>query len=106
MITRLLSVLLWLGLAACQSIDHPCDPDQRYSHGLCYELDAADPSYAHFGDACTETSACASTTNYCLIANGAASGYCTLDGCNGEASCPVGWTCTAGSAGALCLAPQ
>jgi len=99
-------LVLGLGLVACQSIDNPCDPDQRFSHGLCYELDASDPTYAHFGDVCTETSACAATTNFCLIATGATSGYCTLANCDGEASCPLGWTCSAGSAGKMCVAPQ
>jgi hypothetical protein len=96
-------LVLVLGLVACRSIDDPCDPDQRYSHGLCYEVDASDPAYAHFGDVCVGTAGCASSTNLCLISAGASAGYCTLSGCVAEStSCPLGWTC---NATAVCIAP-
>jgi hypothetical protein len=59
-----------------------CYPDQRYSYGLCYTIDAtvspvdgneANASCAHFGDVCAGEGDCACLTD--------------------TSRCPDGWSC-------------
>lgn len=82
-------------IAGCD--DNLCDGDQRYSHGLCYEIDAevaVDSAFPHFGDPCTADPDCGAPATYCAKEPGAATGYCTRTGCLTDATiCPAGWTC-------------
>jgi hypothetical protein len=95
------SLILIVLLAACKSNGEPCDTGQRYSYGLCYEIDAAivadagpDASFAHFGDVCADTPACGVPTDYCARQPGTAAGYCTRTGClTMPEACPAGWGC-------------
>jgi hypothetical protein len=96
-------LLLALCATACIPERDRCDPDQRYSYGLCYSVDAgavtdaapaADASYAHFADVCTGDTDCAAPTNYCAKYPSDPTGYCTRTGCLTDASvCPSGWGC-------------
>jgi hypothetical protein len=95
--TRL--VLLLVFLIACGD-GSPCDGDQHYSHGLCFELlanpDATPPPtpYAHYGDGCADTTSCAAPTDWCYVQFGASIGYCTHTGCLDDPTlCPEGWRC-------------
>ena len=86
-------------LAACEPESERCDPDQRYSYGLCYTIDAA-PSdgtamtFPHFGDVCTGDPDCIAPTDYCAKYPSDPTGYCTRTGCLTDPTiCPGGWSC-------------
>jgi hypothetical protein len=120
MLRRALLLLASIAFAACFPEADRCDPDQRYSYGLCYTIDAAastvdgndaGASFAHFGDVCAGDGDCAAPTDYCAKYPSDPTGYCTRTGCLTDPSlCPNGWSCVDLSvylAGlpAICLAP-
>ena len=88
-------------VAACEPESERCDPDQRYSYGLCYAIDApplpvdaAPGSYLHFGDVCTGDPDCAAPTDFCAKYPSDPTGYCTRTGCLADPNrCPAGWSC-------------
>lgn len=73
-------------MAACATDGDQCDPDEKYSAGLCFEIDTG--QFSHFGDVCTADSECKAPTTLCE-----ADGYCTTTGCGTNEDCPVYWTC-------------
>jgi hypothetical protein len=97
------TLLLAFTLAACMPESQRCDPDQRYSYGLCYSTDAGarvdtgptvDASYAHFADVCTGDPDCAAPTDDCAKYPSDPNGYCTRTGCLTDPTlCPSGWGC-------------
>jgi hypothetical protein len=102
MTMRSILMLAVLAGSACDPGSERCDEDQRYSHGLCYEIDPADAgatsgsSFAHFADICAEPTGCAAPTDYCLRKPADQTGYCTRTGCLADlARCPAIWTCVA-----------
>ena len=98
-----LVLVLAIASAACVPESDRCDPDQRYSYGLCYTIDAAvspvdgndaNASFAHYGDVCAGDGDCAAPTDYCAKYPSDPTGYCTRTGCLTDASlCPDGWSC-------------
>ena len=79
-------------IAACTPA-RPCDPGQRYDHGLCYAPDAP-PAPAPFGAACGVDADCPAPTDFCAPALAGAAHYCTRAGCLADpSSCPAGWAC-------------
>jgi len=105
---RSISILIAAAaIAACFPESDRCDPDQRYSYGLCYQIDAAvapgpdsgsgsgsgDP-YAHFADVCAGDGDCAAPTDFCAKYPSDPTGYCTRTGCLDDMTrCPSGWGC-------------
>ena len=104
----ILIVLAPIAVAGCFPDSNRCDPDQRYSYGLCYQIDAAvspqtgadagaddaGMSFAHFGDVCAGDGDCAAPTDFCAKYPSDPTGYCTRTGCLTDASlCPDGWSC-------------
>jgi hypothetical protein len=103
---RSLSIPIVAALAACFPESDRCDPDQRYSYGLCYQIDAAaapspdsgsgsggDP-FAHFDDVCAGDGDCAAPTDFCAKYPSDPTGYCTRTGCLADMTrCPTGWGC-------------
>lgn len=100
-VLRLALCLLAIAFAGCFSESERCDPDQRYSYGLCYQIDAAvtqeagsDASFEHFAEVCTGDTDCVAPTNFCAKYPSDPSGYCTRTGCLTDmAICPSGWSC-------------
>ena len=98
-----LVLVLAIAMAACVPESDRCDPDQRYSYGLCYTIDAAvspvdgndaNASFAHYGDVCAVDGDCAAPTDYCAKYPSDPTGYCTRTGCLTDASlCPDSWSC-------------
>ena len=96
-----------VAIAACLPESERCDPDQRYSYGLCYTIDAAvspvdgtdggtdgGSDYSHYGDVCGGDGDCAAPTDFCAKYPSDPMGYCTRTGCLTDASlCPDGWSC-------------
>lgn len=92
---RIALALCFLAAVGCDADGLPCDRDQRYSHGLCYDLpvDAAIDADPHFGAPCTDSTSCAAPTDFCLPPPGGIA-YCTRSGCLADPTmCPTGWTC-------------
>jgi hypothetical protein len=103
---RSLPILIAAALAACFPESNRCDPDQRYSYGLCYAIDAppaprtdsgsgsgGDP-YAHFGDVCGGDGDCVAPTDFCAKYPSDPTGICTRTGCLADMTlCPAGWGC-------------
>jgi len=95
------AIILLVAGAACMPERDRCDPDQHYSYGLCYQIDAVvthdagpDGSYSHFDDVCADTSECVAPTDFCAKYPTDPSGYCTRTGCLTDiAICPGGWSC-------------
>jgi hypothetical protein len=95
--TPLRALAAALALVACDPGTGPCDGDQRYLDGLCYDVDDAGPGDAgapHFGDPCGVSVDCLAPTNFCVPPSATVPAYCTRTGClTDPTACPAGWPC-------------
>jgi hypothetical protein len=109
----LLAVTTSLVAACTQDEATACGKGSEYRDGDCHpivpretpgssagtggeggEAGAAPSIDPAFGEPCESSDTCASPTNYCTPPSPVDTQYCTVSGCDQDASlCPAGWTC-------------